>query len=84
MKTTDGGYTATCKVTVKPVAVTEVRLDQISLTMKVGDMLVLNATVLPENVTDKTVTWSSSNPAAESNFQGGFLVKMRFSSNNTL
>jgi len=27
-------------------------------------MLVLNATVLPENVTDKTVTWSSSNPAA--------------------
>ena len=64
MKTTDGGYTATCKVTVKPVAVTEVRLDQISLTMKVGDMLVLNATVLPENVTDKTVTWSSSNPAA--------------------
>ena len=43
---------------------TEVRLDQISLTMKVGDMLVLNATVLPENVTDKTVTWSSSNPAA--------------------
>ena len=64
VKTTDGGYTATCKVTVKPVAVTEVRLDQISLTMKVGDMLVLNATVLPENVTDKTVTWSSSNPAA--------------------
>ena len=64
VKTTDGGYTATCKVTVKPVAVTEVRLDQISRTMKVGDMLVLNATVLPENVTDKTVTWSSSNPAA--------------------
>lgn len=64
VKTTDGGYTATCKVTVKPVAVTEVQLDRISLTMKVGDMLVLNATVLPENVTDKTVTWSSSNPAA--------------------
>ena len=63
VKTTDGGYTATCKVTVKPVAVTEVRLDQISRTMKVGDMLVLNATVLPENVTDKTVTWSSSDEA---------------------
>ena len=46
VKTTDGGYTATCKVTVKPVAVTEVQLDRISLTMKVGDMLVLNLSLI--------------------------------------
>ena len=63
VKTTDGGYTATCKVTVKPVAVTEVLLDKISVTMKVGDMLVLSATVQPENVSDKAITWSSSAPS---------------------
>ncbi len=63
VKTTDGGYTATCKVTVKPVAVTEVLLDQSSVTMKVGDIFVLNATVQPENVSDKTITWSSSAPS---------------------
>lgn len=63
VKTTDGGYTATCKVTVKPVAVTEVLLDKSSVTMKVGDMLVLSATVQPENVSDKTITWSSSAPS---------------------
>ena len=63
VKTTDGGYTATCKVTVKPVAVTEVLLDKISVTMKVGDMLVLSATVQPENVSYKAITWSSSAPS---------------------
>ena len=63
VKTTDGGYTATCKVTVKPVAVTEVLLDKSSVTMKVGDMLVLSATVQPENVSDKAITWSSSAPS---------------------
>ena len=62
VKTTDGGYTATCKVTVKPVAVTEVQLDKTSVTMKVKDIIVLNASVLPENATEKAVTWSSSAP----------------------
>ena len=62
VKTTDGGYTATCKVTVKPVAVTEVRLDQTAVTMKVKDIIVLNASVLPENATEKAVTWSSGAP----------------------
>ena len=62
VKTTDGGYTATCKVTVKPVAVTEVWLNQTSVTMKVKDIIVLNASVLPENATEKAVTWSSSAP----------------------
>ena len=31
--------------------------------MKVGDMLVLSATVQPENVSDKAITWSSSAPS---------------------
>lgn len=62
VKTTDGGYTASCAVTVKPAAVTDVLLDKAAVTLKVGESLVLNATVLPENVTDKTIQWSSSAP----------------------
>jgi len=62
VKTTDGGYTASCAVTVKPAAVTDVLLDKAAVTMKVGESLVLNATVLPENVTDKTIQWNSSAP----------------------
>ena len=61
VKTEDGGKTATCSVTVNPVAVTNVSLNQTSLTMTVGDTQTLTATVSPSNATDKSVTWSSSN-----------------------
>ncbi len=47
----------------KTVAVSEVRLNKTSLSLKVGEFETLIATVLPENATDKTVTWTSSNTA---------------------
>ena len=44
------------------VAVTSVTLDKTLLTMKVGSVdVTLTATVAPDNATDKTVTWKSSN-----------------------
>ena len=54
---------ATCKVTVKTskVAVTSVKLNKSSLTIKDNETVQLTATVLPSNATDKSVTWSSSN-----------------------
>ena len=52
-----------CVVTIKEgvVPVTDITLDNASLTLIVGENATLNATVLPENATDKTVTWTSSN-----------------------
>ncbi len=60
-----GSKTATCKVTVSKavVAVTSVTLNKTSLTLKVNGEETLTATVKPDNATDKTVTWSSSNTA---------------------
>jgi uncharacterized protein YjdB len=60
--TADGGKTATCTVTVKAatVPVTGVKLDKTSLTLTAGDTATLTATVAPENATNKTVTWKSS------------------------
>lgn len=43
------------------IAVTSVILDQDSLTLKPEEVATLVATVNPENATDKTVTWMSSN-----------------------
>ena len=65
VKTNDGAKTATCSVTVKAatVAVTGVSLDKNSLSLRVGDVSTLTATVMPSNATDKSVTWSSSNTA---------------------
>ena len=43
------------------IHVTGVTLDKTSTTLTVGDTKTLTATILPENVTDKTVTWNSDN-----------------------
>ena len=55
-----GGKSAECVVTVGPVEVLSVTLDQTTLDLTVGDTERLTATVLPEDATDKTVVWSSS------------------------
>mgnify|MGYP001535532664 FL=1 len=56
-----GKKTATCKVTVvdKVVRVTGVSIKPTESTMVVGDDLILEAVVTPENATNKAVTWSS-------------------------
>ncbi len=63
--TKDGNKTATCNVTVKAkvIHVTEVKLNKTAITKTVDEIEQLTATVLPENATNKTVTWSSSNEA---------------------
>ena len=45
----------------KDVAVTEVTLNQTTLSLTVGGTANLSATVSPSNATNKTVSWSSSN-----------------------
>ena len=57
------GVTAQCKVTVY-VAVSKVALNTKTLTMNVGGGDRLTYTVNPENATDTTVTWKSSNTKA--------------------
>ena len=42
------------------VSVSSVSLNKTTLTLTEGESEVLNATVKPDNATDKTVTWSSS------------------------
>ena len=68
--TVDGGMTASCAVTVADpapvvVPVTGVTLDQTNVEMALGSVvsMKLNATVLPENASNKAVTWSSDNTA---------------------
>jgi uncharacterized protein YjdB len=59
--TTANGVKGTCVVTVIPVAVTSVTLSETSLNLPIGEAATLTATVAPDNATDKTLTWSSSN-----------------------
>jgi len=60
--TEDGGFTATCHIIVNPVIVNaeRVTLDKETLELTEGETAVLTATVLPENTTDKTLEWRTS------------------------
>lgn len=70
-----GSKEVSCKVTVKSstVAVTSVNLSKGQLTLQPGQTEQLTAKVLPENATDKTVKWSSSNTAVATVQEGKVL-----------
>lgn len=57
-----GDKSATCSVTVT-VPVDRITLDRAAVSLKVGESVKLTATIKPADATDKTITWSSSNPA---------------------
>ena len=57
-----GNVMATCKVNVVPVPVSSITLNMTALTLDVGGTDRILATVGPDNATDKTVTWTSSDP----------------------
>ena len=61
-KSEDGGKTATCTVTVKEktISVTSITLDKVNAEVTEGESLTLTATVSPDNASNKTVVWSSS------------------------
>ena len=55
-----GDKTATCQITVVATEVTSVTLDKTTASLKAGETVTLTATVNPDDATDKTVTWTSS------------------------
>ena len=65
VRTDDGGFTATCNVTVSiSHPVTGISLNYTSYTFDTfGKTLQLVATVVPNDATEKSVTWNSSNEA---------------------
>ena len=64
--TDDSGKIATCSVSVTDVPVTGVTLSPSEMTMNVGQIFKFTEDVCPPNATNKTVTWSSSNPTVAS------------------
>ena len=59
---TAGSDSKEFSLTIKPVPVTGVKLDKTELSLYTGESALLNATVEPDNATNKNVTWESSNP----------------------
>ena len=63
VRTSDGScLSASCEVTVAPTLVSGLTLDVDYDTLFINDELQITAFVEPENATDGSVTWESSNP----------------------
>ena len=75
---TSGASTATFRVKQagkpRPVAVNSITLDKTSGSVYTGKTLQLTATVGPDNAADKSVTWSSSNPAVATVSETGLVT----------
>ena len=79
-----GDKTATCSVhvTKKAVPVTSVSLNKTSLSLTEQDTYQLTATVKPDDATDKTVTWSSTNTAVATVSSNGLVTAVKEGSAN--
>ena len=73
------GLTCECKINVinKTVPVTGIRLDQEELSLVQNETSQLTATVLPENATNKNVTWSSDNESVAAVDQNGLVTALK-------
>lgn len=60
IKASCGDVSATCAVTVSAVSVSALYLDRQMLSLRVGDVHTLTATIVPEAAADKSVMWVSS------------------------
>ncbi|MBR1930813.1 MAG: S-layer homology domain-containing protein, partial [Lachnospiraceae bacterium] len=72
----DGSF-AVCTVTVKgaEVAVSSISLNETDLTLTVEERAVLHAEILPENATDQSVTWRTSDASVVEVIGGNLFAK---------
>ena len=72
-KTEDGGKTATCEITVfaKTIAVSGISMSEDALFLTKGQSYTLKATVVPDNATNKTVQWTTSDASVATVDQNG-------------
>ena len=58
--TNDGNKVSICKVVVNEVKVSDIKINNTNVELEIGDTYKLVLTIEPNNATDKTVTWTSS------------------------
>ncbi|MBQ6762367.1 MAG: Ig domain-containing protein [Bacteroidales bacterium] len=76
IKATCGDKYATCVVNVIPIEVDGITINTEAVTLKVGEAITVTATVKPDNATDKTITWSSSDESVAT-VQNGTITALK-------
>ena len=75
--TAEDGVSASCTVTVRPIPVEQVTLDQTSLQLYEKETQSLTAEVTPKKATHREVTWKSSNTDAATVDEEGAITAVR-------
>ena len=75
----DSGVTAKCEITVKEkvISVTGIALNKTSLSLSVEEEFTLEATITPDNATNKELTWTSDNEAVATISAEGVVKALR-------
>lgn len=71
---TVGSVSAECTITVKGIDVEAIELSHSEASLGIGATLQLTATVTPENATNKSITWSSSDEAVATVDEAGLVT----------
>lgn len=72
------GASASCTLTVEPVLATEIGLDALNYSVRIGESCQPEATVLPSTTTDKDLVWSvKDNSIVDINQETGELVGLK-------
>lgn len=67
----EGGFEATCKIIVKPLPVEGIKFSAPNYQVEIGGEKQLEVVFMPENASNKKLTWSCSNPRVISLDQNG-------------
>ncbi|WP_052446896.1 Ig-like domain-containing protein [Candidatus Soleaferrea massiliensis] len=77
VKSEDGNFEASCTLTIENVRAESIALDQAELSLPIGQSAKLNATILPNNTTNKNVLWSSSDDTVASVAADGTITALK-------
>ena len=72
-----GEATATCEITVSPCLVESIELDYSKWNGFPGESFTISATVNPDNATDKTIIWNSSDPEVATVDETGLVIAVK-------
>lgn len=71
VKSKDGKSKAECAIKVNPILISSLSLEKSNIILTVGEQEKISVSILPNNATNKTLNWTSSNPLIASVSQLG-------------
>lgn len=80
--TATSGVKSSINVIVHPIVAAEITINPTHINLRVSEKTTPRVTITPDNVTDKTLTWNSSNPAVATVTDSGEITALSLGQSN--